>query len=73
MFSSNNNFKESQDGSVQMPYSKVVLDKVVVYLYTGLMDFEDLTLESLLDLMDLLNLMNLTSEFFKVEELTVTK
>ena len=67
MFSPNNNFVESQENSVKMPYSKAVLEKVVIYLYSGQMKYEDMALRPLLDLLELLNLMNLSSEFSSVE------
>ena len=73
MFSDNNNFVESQTGTVKMPYSKSVLEKVVVYLYSGKMGCEDLSLASLLDLMALLNLTNLPEEFGAVESFTISK
>merc|ERR1719397_1429140 len=63
MFSTNNNFVESQAGIVKMPYSKAVLDKVIIYLYSGKMDCEDLALKPLMDLLHLLDLINLNSEF----------
>ena len=50
MFSSN--FVESSSGQVKLPYPKAVVDKVVSYLYTGKMVFEDLELGPLLDLLD---------------------
>ena len=73
MFSGNNNFVESQTGVVKMPYRKSVLEKVVGYLYTGKIDWEDLILGSQLDLLDLLNLTNLPEVFGVVEEFTVNK
>ena len=42
MFSSNNNFVESQAGSVKLPYTKAVVEKVVLYLYSGEMTCDDL-------------------------------
>merc|ERR1719397_2337307 len=72
MFSTNNNFVESQAGIVKMPYSKAVLDKVIIYLYSGKMDIEDLALKPLMDLLHLLNLMNLTSEFDSLEDFILT-
>ena len=67
MFSSNNNFVESQQNRVKMPYTKVVLEKVVIYLYGGKMKYDDVDLRSQLELLELLNLMNLSSEFSTVE------
>ena len=66
MFSANNNFVESQVGSVKLPYAKAVLEKVVIYLYSAEMEFQDLDLRPLLDLMELLNLLNLSIEFSTV-------
>ena len=66
MFSANNNFVESQVGSVKLSYSKAVLEKVIVYLYSGEMEFHDMDLRPLLDLIELLNLLNLATEFSTV-------
>ena len=71
MFSANNNFVESQVGSVKLPYTKAVLEKVIIYLYSGEMEFDDLDLRHLLDLMELLNLLNLALEFSTVESFAV--
>ena len=73
MFSNNNNFVESQTGRVKMPYSKTVLEKVVMFLYSGKMTCEGLVLGSLLELLDLLNLTNLLNVFGAVEEFTVSQ
>ena len=70
MFSSNNNFVESSTGTVKLPYTKAVLEKVIVYLYCGELEFHDLDLKPLLDLMELLNLINLSTEFSTVESFT---
>ena len=67
MFSNNNNFVESQENKVKMPYTKAVLEKVVIYLYSGKMKYDDVDLRSQLDLLELLNMMNLSSEFSTVE------
>ena len=71
MFSANNNFVESSTGTVKLPYRKVVIEKVVTYLYSGEMDCEDLSLRSLLDLLELLNIMNLPGKYSVVEAFTV--
>ena len=70
MFSSNNNFLESKTNTVKMPYSKAVLENVIIYLCTGELDCEEMELRSLLDLLDLLNMMNLAEEFSAVEGFT---
>ena len=51
---SDNNFMEIMSGTVNMPCSKAVLLKVIIYLYSGRMDFRDLAPEQLLELMELL-------------------
>ena len=61
MFSNNNNFVESQAGSVKMPHTKAVMEKVVLYICSGKMDCDDLDLGKMLDLLALLDLMNLMS------------
>ena len=73
MFSDNNNFVEGQTGVVKMPYTKTVMEKVVFYLYSGQLKYQDLALGCLLDLMDLLNLTNLHDEFVAVERSTMIK
>ena len=72
MFSDNNNFVESQTGMVKILYSKSVLEKVVMFLYSGKMNCEDLMLSSQLELLDLLNLTNLPEVFGVVEKFTVS-
>ena len=42
-----------------MPFLKNVFDKVVMYLYTGSLEFRDLSLSSLLQLEHVLDLMML--------------
>ena len=51
----------------------MVLEKVLVYLYSGEMDVEDLNLGALMDLLDLLNLMNLSMEFSSAQDFTFKK
>ena len=70
MFSAQNNFVESSTGRVKLPYPMAVMEKVVLYLYSGEMDCDDMRLRSLLDILELLNLMNLPSQFFIVETFT---
>ena len=67
MLSANNNFLESSTGHVKLPYPKAVIEKVVVYIYSGEMDCADMALRSLLDLLELLNLMNLPSKYSIVQ------
>ena len=62
MFSASSNFEESQAGRVQLPYTKAVVEKVVLYLYTGEMSCEDLAFRPIIDLLELLDLMNLPEE-----------
>ena len=71
MFSSRNNFVESQVGSVKMPYARSVLDKMVLYLYSGKLDCDQMSLRALMDLLELFNLMNLSAEYEKVESYTL--
>jgi len=71
MFSSNNNFVESSTNTVKLPYSKAVLEKLVLYLYGGQLDCEEMALSPLLDLMELLNLINFAMEFSAVESFTI--
>ena len=73
MFSPNNNFVESSTGLVKLPYPKAVVKKVVIYLYSGKMDVEEMALGQLLDLMELLNMMNLSQELLRVKDHTRNK
>ena len=67
MFSPQSNFVEHEAGSITLPHTKAVLEKVIVYLYSGQMDCEQMTVPSLLELMGLLNYMNLSEEFSTLE------
>ena len=64
---SSNNFVESSTGRVKLPYTKAVIEKVVVYLYNGRMSCDDLALRSMLDLLELLNMMNFSEQYLKLE------
>ena len=68
MFSTNNNFIESQSCRAKMPYTMAVLKKVIIYIYSGKMDLDNLVLRQLLDLLDLLNLLNLELALTSVED-----
>ena len=70
MFSPKNNFQESKTNTVKMPYTKAVLEKVIIYICGGKMDCEDMEFRPLLDLLDLLKMMNLSEEFSAVEGFT---
>lgn len=71
MFSANNNFVESSSSSAKLPYSKIVVEKALIYLYSGEMDCADMALRSLMDILELLNLMNLPSKYSVVEAFTL--
>ena len=73
MFSSNNNFVESQDGIVKLPYSKAVMEKFVLFLYSGQLNCEDLGLGPMLDLLGLFDLTNISKELKILTEYTVKK
>ena len=73
MFSSNNNFVESQDGIVKLPYSKAVMEKLVTFLYSGQLNCGDLGLRSMLDLLGLFDLINLSKELKILTKYTVKK
>ena len=73
MLSTSSNFRESQSRTVSLPYSKIVLEKIIMLLYTWTMDCEDMDLKSLLDLMELLNIMNLPVEFSALEDFSIDK
>ena len=71
MFSASSNFVESSTGRVKLPYPKVVIEKVVTYLYSGKMSCDEMALRPLLDLLELLNMMNLSEQFLKLEAFVV--
>ena len=73
MFSSNNNFVESQDGIVKLPHSKAVMEKFVLFLYSGQLNCGDLGLRSMLDLLGLFDLINLSKELKILTEYIVKK
>ena len=71
MFS--NNFVESRDATVELPFTKAVLEKLVRYLYSGQLACEDMSLQSLRELMVLFDYVNLPNEFSSVESFTREK
>ena len=73
MFSSKNKFAESSTGQVKLPFPKVVIEKIVLYLYSGELDCDDLPLKSLLDVLELFQLINLPGKYSEVEALPRTK
>ena len=73
MFSSNSNFVESQLGRVKLPHTKAVLEKLIVFLYSGNMDCQNLSLTQLLELLQLLDFMNLPRELARVENFILSK
>ena len=73
MFSSSNNFVESKAGCVKMSQTKAVMEKVVLFFYSGRMACDDLALGQMMDLMALLDLMNLPEEFSTLEKFIIKK
>ena len=71
MFSANNNFVESSTAHMKLAFPKVVVEKVVTYLYSREMDCAEMDLRSLMDLLELLNLMNLPDKYSIVEAFTL--
>ena len=70
MFSVSNNFVESQAGCVKMPYPRAILDKMILYLYSGQLDCDEMSLRALMSLLELFNLMNLAAEYGVLESYT---
>ena len=56
-----------------MPYSKGVMEKVILYICSGKMACDDLDLGQMLDLLGLLDLMNLSEEFASLVDFTTKK
>ena len=73
MFSQQSNFVESRDSTVELPFTKAVLEKLVRYLYSGQLACEDMSLQSLRELMVLFDYVNLPNEFSSVESFTREK
>ena len=73
MFSQQSNFVESRDATVELPFTKAVLEKLVRYLYSGQLACEDMSLHSLRELMRLFDFVNLPNEFSSVESFTREK
>ena len=67
------NLLESSTGLIKLPYPKAVVEKVIIYLYSGEMDCDDLGLGSLLDLLEFLEVTKLTEELKQVETFTAEK
>ena len=68
-----NNFVESRDATVELPFTKAVLEKLVRYLYSGQLACEDMSLPSLRELMRLFDYVNLPNEVSSVESFTREK
>ena len=73
MFSQQSNFVESRDSTVELPFTKAVLEKLVRYLYSGQLACEDMSLPSLRELMRLFDFVNLCNEVSSVEIFTREK
>jgi len=73
MFSNNEvKFIEGETNSVDLSYcSKVVMDKIIDYLFSGEMKFNDFNLEQLLSLMNMASLMLLDDVFVNVENFII--
>jgi len=73
MFSNNEvKFIEGETNSVDLSYcSKVVMDKIIDYLFSGEMKFNDFNLEQLLSLMNMASLMLLDDVFVHVENFII--
>ena len=64
---------ESRDATVELPFTKAVLEKLVRYLYSGQLACEDMSLPSLRELMRLFDFVNLCNEVSSVEIFTREK
>ena len=71
MFS--NNFVESRAATIQLPFTKEVLEKLVTYLYSNQLTCEDMSLHSLIELIVLFDYVNLPNESSSVESFTREK
>ena len=73
MFSQQSNFVECRDATIELPFTKAVLEKLVRYLYSGQLACEDMSLPSLRELMRLFDFVNLCNEVSSVEIFTREK
>jgi len=74
MFSNNNEIKflEGETSSVDMSHcSKVIMEKIITYLFSGEMKFNDLNLDQLLKLMNMASLMLLDDLFVNLENFII--
>ena len=71
---SNKKFKEGETSSVDMSFcSKVVMEKIVKFLFSGGFDFDGLSLIQLLDLSHISEMMLLTDLKFAVEDYIINE
>ena len=63
MFSSDHQFKESQENSVTVPCKKIVMNKVIEYLYGGELNIDGLAMLEVFEYLALLKLMMLDEAF----------
>ena len=68
-----NNFVESRAATIQLPFTKEVLEKLVTYLYSNQLTCEDMSLHSLIELIVLFDYVNLPNESSSVESFTREK
>ena len=73
MFSQQSNFVECRDATIELPFTKAVLEKLVRYLYSGQLACEDMSLPSLRELMRLFDFVNMPDEVASVEIFTRQK
>ena len=69
MFSNSNKFLESETSSVDMSHcSKAVMEKIIKFLFSGAVTFEDLSLAQLLELTHVSEMMLLHKLMYNVED-----
>ena len=74
MFISKHQFKETQENEVTIPCKKIVMNKVIEYLYGGDINIDGLAMVEIFEYLDLLRLMMLEEAFDIVDrDLLVSK
>ena len=67
MFNDAHRFKESQENAVTIPYKRIVMNKVIEYLYGGELNIDGLAMVEVFQYLDLLRMMMLDDAFETIE------
>jgi len=73
MFDNDHQFRESRENAVTVPYKKIVMKKVIEYLYGGELNIDGLSMVEAMEYLDLLRLMMFNDEFDIIERKLITQ